>query len=323
MKKTEVLCVGETMVMVTPDDASPLRLAPACQLRPGGAESNVATHLSGLGHSVEWAGALGVDALGDLIEDQLAHAGVGVSLVTRDPQRRTAVYFKDPSPEGTGVIYYRDGSAASAMSPSAIGNWAQQAPNIVHTSGITAALSGSCADLMRAIVEKRSLSPALISFDVNYRPSLWSDPEQAAEVLLSLARASDIVFVGRDEAETLWGTPRAEDIRALLPEVSHLVVKDSSEEALEYTVNGVVSCEAPWVDVVEPVGAGDAFAAGWLYGKLRGHTTTERLRMGHLVASRVLLSPSDAAPPPTSDQIARALALTPSLWETTAKKIGT
>lgn len=317
----EVLCLGETMVMVTPADGGRLNTASPCLLRAGGAESNVARHLAALGHRSAWAGALGDDPLGDIVVRELERSGVLTDAVLRDPGHRTGTYFKDPSPTGTTVYYYRDRSAASAMSLRTGACWSESMqPQLLHVSGITAALSDSCRELLHQLVLNRTFEGASVSFDVNFRPSLWKRGSAAAE-LLELASASDIVFVGRDEAEALWGTGDAQAIRKLLPEVPHLIVKDGAENAWEFSGEEITACAPPRVDVLEPVGAGDAFAAGWISGHLRRWDTLRRLRLGHLLASRVLTSPSDDAPPPTPDELRYATSLDPQGWELAAPEV--
>ncbi|NIH78877.1 sugar kinase [Amycolatopsis viridis] len=297
----DVLAVGETMVVVTPEAGGRLASGSRYLLRPGGAESNVAALLARLGHKAAWASALGADPLGDLVLDDLGRHGVDVSLVRRDGQRPTAVYFKDPTPAGTRVYYYRGGSAASAISLADIAHWSAQPARLVHVSGITAALSEQTREATRALVR----GSGLVSFDVNHRPQLWHG--DAPEVLLDLAQDSDIVFVGRDEAEALWGTTDAESVRALLDRPRYLVVKDAAIEAVSFTPTGVHRVPSAEVDVVDVVGAGDAFAAGWLSGFLDDRDETTRLRLGHYAAARVLESPSDFADLPPATEIVAGL----------------
>lgn len=293
MSAADVLTIGETMVMVTPQPGGRLDARSTFILRPGGAESNVAASLAMLGHSAAWASAVGADPLGDLVVDTLRGHGVDVSLVRRDPRRPTAVYFKDPAPTGTSVYYYRTGSAASALSTGDLAAWAARHPRVTHLTGITPALSKPCHDLVRRLVHDRPLAPSLLSFDVNHRAALW--PDGGGDELRALARASDVVFVGRDEAHTLWGTTTAESVRALLPEPPYLIVKDAEVEAVAFTPSGTYREPSCRVEVVDAVGAGDAFAAGWLSGLLDGLDEPERLRLGHRLAARVLRSPSDLA----------------------------
>lgn len=297
----DVLTVGETMVMVTPEAGGRLVSDSRFLLRPGGAESNVAALLAQLGHKAAWASALGIDPLGDLVLADLQRHGVDVSLVRRDERRPTAVYFKDPTPAGTRVYYYRAGSAASAISIADITHWAAQPARLIHVSGITAALSAGAQEATRALIR----SAGLVSFDVNHRPQLWSG--DASEVLRELAQDSDIVFVGRDEAERLWGTADAASIRALIDRPSYLVVKDAEIEAVSFTPTGVHRAPSTKVDVVDAVGAGDAFAAGWLSGFLDDRDELTRLRLGHYAAARVLESPSDFADLPAAAEIVAEL----------------
>jgi 2-dehydro-3-deoxygluconokinase len=110
-----------------------------------------------------------------------------------------------------------------------------------------------------------------------------------------------VVLVGLDEAETLWGCVTSADVRAVLPGVTYLVVKDSSIDATEFSLNvdgsdTVTVVPARKVDVVEPVGAGDAFAAGYLSGLLTGKPSAERLERGHSRAAWALGSRDDFRP---------------------------
>ncbi|MEW2570616.1 sugar kinase [Streptomyces sp. NPDC047070] len=305
---TDALTVGETMVMVTPRDGGRLDAESSFALRPGGAESNVAALLAELGHTTHWAGAVGADRLGDIVIGGLTDHGVDTSLVRRDTARPTAVYFKDPTPNGTEVAYYRTGSAATALSTTDLAAWTALDPRVVHLSGVLPVLSPSCADLARHIVFDRPWADAPVSFDVNHRSVLWqraadgrTDPaERAAHTLLDLAQHSDIVFVGRDEAASLWGTTDAESVRALIDKPQYLIVKDAAVEAVSFT--GTVTTRVPSrkVHVVDAVGAGDAFAAGWLSGWLHDQQEALCLKLGHYVAAQVLASASDVAPLPAA-----------------------
>lgn len=289
----EIITIGETMALVTPMIAEPLDTAELFRLESGGAESNVAVHLAALGHRAAWAGQLGDDALGHRVERQLRERNVDTSLVRFDPNAPTGVYFKNP---GMGVHYYRANSAAAGMTPTVLNRIPLEQAALVHVSGITPALSGTCAELIDAVVDRVRRCGALLSFDVNYRAGLWSVAE-AASVLAALARQADIVFVGLDEAQTLWGAQTAADVRALLPEPAHLVVKDGPIGASEFSEHGMTFVPAHTTTVVEAVGAGDAFAAGYLSGYLTGLSSEHRLAGGHDRALLVLHSTTDLPQP--------------------------
>jgi 2-dehydro-3-deoxygluconokinase len=311
--RPEVLCLGETMVMVTPAPGGRLDAESSFALRAGGAESNVAMYLAELCHRAAWLSRVGGDPLGALLLSEVAATGVDTSLVEVAAGEPTGVYFKDPAPRGTSVYYYRRGSAASAMSPEFLRRRGPESAAVVHTSGITPALSDTCRNLVHHVVVDRPLRDAVVTFDVNHRPALW-EPGTAGPVLRDLARAADVVFVGLDEAETLWGVSTAAETRALLPEPSVLVVKDGAVEATAFHAGGVDRVPALEVEVVEPVGAGDAFAAGWISGMLRGLDHAARLRLGHLVAGAALGSTSDHAALPAWEVLADRLAVDAVAW---------
>ncbi|MEU9211851.1 PfkB family carbohydrate kinase [Streptomyces sp. NPDC048415] len=127
-----------------------------------------------------------------------------------------------------------------------------------------------------------------MSFDVSHRPALWPDVS-AATVSRDLADRADIVFVGLDEAQRLWGQDlKAADVRELLGCPRVLVVKDNAYAASAFSDEGVCTVPALRTTVVEPVGAGDAFAAGFLAGPLRGLDVVRALRLGHITAISAL-----------------------------------
>lgn len=289
----QFLALGETMALVTPAHAQPLADADEVRLDIGGAESNVAMHAAALGVPSAWIGAVGDDALGRRVLRAIAAAGVDTRWAHVDPAAPTGVYFKDP---GHGVLYYRRGSAASRMGPESVAGIPLEQAAVVHVSGITPALSDSCAALIDAVVDRVGASAALLSFDVNHRAALWA-PGAAGPALLASARRADVVLVGLDEAHALWGCDAPAAVRALLPEPQTLVVKDGDVGATEFDRDGAQDRETfvPAIPtaVVEAVGAGDAFAAGYLAALLRGRPAPERLRAGHERAHLVLQSTSD------------------------------
>lgn len=284
-----LITIGETMALVAPTAAEPLLTAQEFRLAIGGAESNVAVHVAALGHPTAWVSALGDDVLGERVRATIDGFGVDTRWVVTDATAPTGVYFKDP---GRGVHYYRAGSAASRMSPATLDAVPLEKAEIVHLSGITPVLSASCAELIDAVLDRMAGASGIVSFDVNHRAALWSAAE-AAPVLRRLAERADLVFVGRDEAETLWGCETATDARAHLSGVPTLVVKDGDVGATEFSDAGEVFVPAIPTEVVEVVGAGDAFAAGYLAAMLAGAPAAERLLAGHRRASLVLRSTSD------------------------------
>ncbi|MFG2215005.1 sugar kinase [Streptomyces sp. NPDC048685] len=331
----EVVCLGESMVTFLPSQPGRLADVPSFGRGIGGAESNVACALAAAGHRAAWVSRVGADGFGDHLVEAIAGYGVDTSGVRRDPSRPTGIYFRTATDRATDVhevAYYRAGSAASAMSSDNIPYATLPATRVLHLSGITAALSADCLALLHDLTAPRPGRP-LISFDVNHRPGLWRDADASPEVLLDLARRSDLVFVGEDEAEEAWGVTGAAAIRAALPEPATLVVKRGAEGATVFSGTGDVSGTADTqdaadipdagdittvpalrVDVVAPVGAGDAFAAGFLSATLRDLPVRDRVRHGHLMAAAVLTVPGDLTAPPARAHADSLAALDDEAW---------
>jgi 2-dehydro-3-deoxygluconokinase len=320
----DVVALGESMVALLPGRPGRLADVPSFERAIGGAESNVACALAAAGHTTRWVSRVGADGFGTHVVERIAGYGVDVTCVTRDPDRPTGVYFRTAGDRGTGaheVAYYRAGSAASAMSPGTVDLAAVRACRVLHLSGITAALSEDCLRLLRELTAPGPSRP-LVSFDVNYRPALWPDAG-GPRVLLELARRADIVFVGDDEARAAWGLHGGAALVEALPEPAVVVVKygPGGATAFDRTTDGTADADgtattvrAPKVDVVAHVGAGDAFAAGFLSGTLRGLPVRDRLRHGHLFAAAALTAPGDLAAPPARDHADRLAALDDAAW---------
>ncbi|MFB7594983.1 sugar kinase [Streptomyces sp. NPDC056160] len=295
MPDVEALCLGETMVLVAPGAGQPLATAREAVLSVAGAESTVARYLADLGHRVAWAGRVGLDPHGERILSAVGGGGVDVRLVERDPTAPTGVFFKDPAADGTRVHYYRAGSAASRMTPAYLDRLPVSSARVVHQSGVTPALSPQCAETATALFTRAREAGVLCSFDVNHRPGLW-DARRAAGPLLSLARQADLVFVGLDEAERVWRTAAPEEVRDLIGPGVSVVVKDGAVGATLFAPHAApVFVPARPVDVVEPVGAGDAFAAGYLSAWLHDADPAARLALGHRTAALALGSVEDHA----------------------------
>ena len=315
------VCIGETMAMLTPDGGAPLERAASLQLGIGGAESNVAMGLAAMGLDTHWVGRVGRDGFGARILADLAAHGVGVSAVETDPSRPTGLYVKVPGygESASSMLYYREGSAASAMGPRMLAEPAVAAllesASLIHLSGITAALSEDCMALLEALLDAPR-GGRRVSFDVNWRPALWEGRDRA--VLRRLADSADIVLVGKDEAEHAFGTTDEAELRRLLPGPEVLVVKNEATSAIALARGGA-RWEVPAlrVEVVEPVGAGDSFAAGYLSGLLFGLDQKASLRRGHVAAACTLTVRGDRGPLPRPEVLERILGCSDAEWEAT------
>ena len=306
-----VVCVGEAMIMLA-GAAGPLEDVETFRRSVGGAECNVAGGLAGLGVPTSWVSRLGDDGFGRQVLRDLRGRGVEVEGVEIDPIRPTALYVKESIDGRSRMHYYRTGSAASAMSPAFLQRRevSDRLANasIVHTTGITAALSD---DTARMLDELRG--DFILSVDLNWRPVLWRDKDP--EPLWRLLRAAGIVLIGADEALVFAGTNDPAELHKLFGGDCTLVVKNDAHTAVALEPDGRrTEVPALTVQVVEPVGAGDAFAAGFLAGTLQGLPMKQRLRLGHLNAAAVLAVTEDHAAPLDDQLKARLLEAADGEW---------
>ena len=292
----DVLTIGESMLTLYRDNSSE-----QFGWYVGGAESNVARYCAGLGLRTGWISRLGVGLAGLLVHDAISASGVDTSGVEFSETAPTGLMMKEIPVQNRRVQYYRTGSAASQMSPDS--HLVERCLNsrLLHLTGITMALSDGCRDLVNTLLSEPS--QCLRSFDLNWRPTLWSSTE-AASVLTDAANRADIVFVGTDEAAAVWNITEVSEIRRLLPDPNCIVVKDGERGV--YTITAETQHFEPALRglVVDPMGAGDAFAAGFICGVLtRPHDIRRAQRLGHVTAMSALTSRHDVGRLPDSEAI--------------------
>jgi 2-dehydro-3-deoxygluconokinase len=312
MDSVPLVCVGEALVQLSPPPGARLEITATASLHTAGAEMNVAVAVSRLGHPSAFISRLGDDPFGARILDNLRQAGVEVTGVRVDSDRPTGVYFKDFDGQRTDVYYYRSGSAAAGMTTEDIGSWADR-PIWCHVTGVLAALGPQCVPMLEELFDRVMAAGGHVSFDVNYRSALWA-PRDAAGPLKRLAERACVVFVGRDEAHALWNVDGIAELRELLPTTHRLVVKDGAVAATSVGEHDVVSVPSLDIPVVEPVGAGDAFAAGYLYATLRSMDERTALRWGHVLAASALTTVADQVIPPPTEVLFRAADMSEHEW---------
>jgi 2-dehydro-3-deoxygluconokinase len=263
----EVLTFGESMVSFRAD--GPLVQGGLQTTRLAGAESNVAIGLSRLGHSVAWAGRVGDDAFGHLVLRELRAEGVDTGCAVVDGERPTGLMFVEQrSADLTRVEYRRSGSAGSAVEKGDLAEALDSGPRILHVTGITPALSETAAETVSWAVETACAAGVLVSFDVNFRGRLWSR-DQAREVLAPLARRATLVIASDDELDLVAPGDEEAAVAHLLDQgVQQVAVKRGPLGATLHSREGRVDAPALAVTAVDPIGAGDAFTAGFLSGVL-------------------------------------------------------
>lgn len=292
-----VLTFGETMGLVRGDDLGGWETVSRATVGIGGADSNVAIGLTRLGVETAWVGRVGDDALGRRVEREIRGEGVRTRVVV-DAARATGLMLKERRTARHGrVTFYRRESAGSAIAPSDISSDEIAASRVVLVNGVTASLSATARATVLSVVERARDHGVLVAFDINHRPSMWpeGDPRRLYE---QIAKSSDIVFAGDDEARLLLGSAQtlaplqyANAIATLGP--TQVVIKSGAAGAVAQEGTLTASVPAVPIDPVDTVGAGDAFVAGYLAALLDGASLPERLTLGAQCGAFACLGPGD------------------------------
>jgi 2-dehydro-3-deoxygluconokinase len=290
----DVVTMGETMALLQTPRIGLLRHAASLDLTIGGAESNLAIGLSRLGHRVAWTGRIGADEFGALIGRTLAAEGIETRAVV-DPGAPTGLMIKARRTEAvTQVSYYRKGSAGSRLCPQDLDSDLIRRARVVYLTGITPALSTSARDAVRYAAELGRRAGALVCVSLNYRRALWS-PEVAGPELADLVALADVVFAGESEARLVVDGDTAEDLGRGLAALGpgQVLITRGALGAVGVLDGEVLTALARPVSEVDPVGAGDAFAAGYLSGMLDGMSTVDRLDRACVAGAFAVTVPGD------------------------------
>ena len=301
-RKFDFVSLGETMIRLSTPSYQRFSQAQSFDIQIGGAESNVAVALSKLGFRTSWLSRLPDNALGHRVTSELRAHGVDVSGVRFAANERMGTYFIELAvpPRPNRVIYDRSGSAASNMAPADLARDVVCSTRWFHATGITPALSDGCLCLTRDALTLARSSGATVSFDVNYRALLWS-PERAGQVLEGLLGLCDWVFVAHRDARELFGAEDAplEALGSLYRRFGcgNLVMTIGEAGALIHTPAAQYSSEQPFKvpQVVDRIGAGDAFDAGFIAAQLLGKSVEISARYGNALSALKLSMPGDLA----------------------------
>lgn len=302
---TEVFSVGETMVIFQAMQIGNLEDAPQLYQKIGGAESNVLIGLARLGHNVSYMTRVGKDPFGKRIIKSIRAEGVDVSNIKVSSNEPTGLLFKEQkTKEITHVFYYRKDSAASKMGSCDIPIDLIKSTKYIHLTGITPALSQSCREMIYKIIEIAKENRIPIIFDPNIRFKLWSK-EEAKEVILKIAASADYILTGLEEAEFLVGTTDEKEIcKRLTKREEQVIVIKRGASSTVFSNNGEIM-EVPVIpvsEVIDPVGAGDAFAAGFIHGLLTNQSLEKCVAYGNLLGSCVIQQFGDIEGLPTKEE---------------------
>lgn len=305
MSQGSVITIGETLGSLTAVEGSPLIHRQMFELSIAGSESNVAIGLARLGHPVTWVSRLGEDALGRFVVSVLKGNGVDVECVMEDPGRTGIMMKSRPYGIRTRVDYFREGSAATKMGPADIRRDLFEGASIFHFSGVSLALGESMRQTISSALALARKSGCLISMDVNYRSKLWSR-EEAAAALGRVLSSCDIVFGGEDEIDLLMGSDYLGDGSPVIGQAGfegELIVKRGANGAIAYVGGQRFDIDAYPVKLVDEVGAGDAFVAGYLSATLDELGTEMRLERGARSAALAVAVRGDWEGSPTRSEL--------------------
>ncbi|MFN5914873.1 MAG: PfkB family carbohydrate kinase [Chitinophagaceae bacterium] len=289
----KIVTLGEIMLRLSPPGYNRVVLTNQFDATYGGSEANVAISLSRFGKSIAHVTKVPEHAVGQAVVDHLRRHGVDSSFVLRGGERLGVYYLENGvSMRSPQVIYDRKGAAFAEASVSEydIDSILSDA-DWFHVSGITPALSDSCAELTTRFMTAARKKGITTSIDLNYRKKLWSR-EKAVQTLMPLCRLSD-VCIGAD-ASLLSSSMdvQHDDVAAVQPllaamqkefgfryivttvRVSHSA-SDNDWSAVCYDGSSFHASRQYAIRIVDRVGGGDGFAAGLIYGLHSGWSLSE------------------------------------------------
>ncbi|WP_423821682.1 sugar kinase [Salinisphaera sp. SPP-AMP-43] len=306
----DVVTFGESMALFAADTPGALAGAAHFTRRLAGADSNVAIGLARLGLRIDWTSRVGDDAFGHFIVDALGAEGIDCEHLIVDRQRPTGLQFKSRSDNGSDpeTVYFRHGSAATALSPDDLSAARIAACRHLHLTGITAAISPSAHALCHHAVDAMRAAGGTVSFDPNLRPALWPSARAMRDAINALAAKADWVLPGIDEGQSLTGSrePGAIADFYLAAGAAEVVVKLGAAGAYWQSPHTRLTVAGqPVEQVVDTVGAGDGFAVGFISARLDGCSVAAALARANAIGARVIQYPGDSDGLPRRDQLER------------------
>jgi 2-dehydro-3-deoxygluconokinase len=283
----DLVTLGEVLLRLSVPAPGRIETARQLDVQIGGAEGNVAAACARLGLRVAWISALPANAWGDRVRRELGAHGVDCTLVRTLDGTRLGAYFLEygAPPRPIRVLYDRRDSAFSRLGPEDVDWEPVRRARLVHLTGITPALGErSRALFLRALAEARS-----VSFDVNYRATLWN-PAAARDLLTEVLPRVRYLFVGAEEARTIFDLDGPAEhvlgaLSGLAPAATIALLQGEAGSTLLDRGAIIRPSRRPPVQVVDPIGAGDAYAAGFLWALLRERSLPEAIDTATLVAA--------------------------------------
>jgi 2-dehydro-3-deoxygluconokinase len=306
----DLVTFGEAMVRLTPPGSQRLEQAHSFDVHVGGGELNVAVAAARLGVSTRWVSRLSENALGRMIANRAREQGVDVR-VEWVAQDRVGLYFAElgAAPRASSVLYDRAASAISKIKPGTV-DWTSVFGDArwFHVSGITPALSESAAAVTAEALAAAKTAGLTVSYDLNYRSKLWS-PEHARAVQEPLMAHVDVLMTTEEDTRVVFGIGGEtkggfQSVGAwAYDHVARTLEKRFGFRAVAITLRenprvllnswtAIVAAEgaihrAPSyeVEVIDRIGAGDAFSAGLIVSRLENRDWDDAVRFATAVSA--------------------------------------
>lgn len=314
-KNKRILLVGEPVGLFIAQREVELEDVMSFTSMVAGAEFNVAVGLSRLGHSVRYYTRLGNDPFGKKIVKCMQLNGIDTTLIEYSKERKTGFMLKGKTSHGDPEIaYFRENSAAAAISPRNIEQIDLSSCGYLHLTGILPSLSPSTLAATFELISRAREAGMAISFDPNLRPQLWPDQKTMVHTINELARQVDCFLPGVGEGQLLIGTSDPEQIAKhyLSLGVKTVVVKIGSKGAYAASKKEQFYSPTFHVDkIIDTVGAGDGFAAGVLSALIEGLSLKEAVCRGNAIGTIQVMNVSDNDGLPRRDELEKFMAVTP------------
>ncbi|GAA1515821.1 sugar kinase [Dactylosporangium maewongense] len=301
-----IVGLGEAMVLFQPADLLPLEECATASVHVAGAELNLLAAAARAGARSAFCSRVGDDPFGRRVVAAAEGLGVAAGLVAVDGTRPTGVFVKDVRPDGARrVHYYRAGSAASALDEADADRALAAGPDLVAVSGLTAALGDGPRRAVLRLAREAHARGIPVAVDPNLRPGL-----DAAGVVTALLPLTAYLLLGMDEAVPLFGTDDPGEVfaRAKAAGVREVVLKAGADGCWHDGGDTPAHLPSTAVRVVDPVGAGDAFAGAYLAARLAGTGPRGAALLGTRFAARVVASAGDTEGLPAPAEVAAMLA---------------
>ncbi len=297
----DVVTFGEAMVRLSPPHFQRLEQAQSFDAQPGGAELNV-------GLKSAWVSKLPKNGLGYLIRNRARELGVDCSHIVWSDKGRAGLYFVEfgSSPRASSVLYDRAGSSISMVQPGEI-DWVKVLTGAkhFHMSGITPALSASASETTAEALKAAKKAGCTVSYDLNYRKKLWT-PAEAKKVQEPLMENIDILITTEEDTNVVFGI-KEKDYETVAEKLAHtfklkvvaitlredLSVWRNNWTAIAYHEGKILRDRKYEVEIVDRVGAGDSFTAGFLYGWLKWKEVEKGVQYGNAFAALKHTIPGD------------------------------